>query len=969
MFTKKIHVFKAGDQTSAQGVQRNFSERDLKQVVDTYDPSIHEAPLVIGHAGDNDSTPAYGWIKGFSQQGGNLYADVAFTDTAKDLVKDGHYRKVSISFYSPESAINPHKGKWSARHLALLGASPPAVKGLEPFSFSEWEGCFDFAVALSPADIFDEELGPTIIVEKSPLQMLQEKLEEVRQDLSGSVKELQGNQQSQPTEELEEISSASIVEEPTAGQMANPDSEQFKETSKYVGREGTEITQQTADLEDQFPEEEFMEKGKISRKHDKGAHGQVMQVVENVYEEAHKEKQGYNDRLDESLGARNGKKSQSMKDRRDESEGMEKAMGKRKYAGDKSMDEKHAELSEEHKEKKQGYNDRLDESLGARNGKKSQSMKDRRDESEGMEKAMGKRKYAGDKSMDHSEMEFDEVSYKNSSNGKVSFGVKKEEIEGNEGRYETARSMDDGYVDRMKTGKAGADARTGRMATAKSSEQEDDRMHTAKNGEQQEDRMRTSKSGEFGKGDTGRWAGQQEDGYDKVHNMDQYDLAADEYPEPNQPETSDGTDPYGRKESATKIPVETEEGPDDTVFAVQMTNVMNDKGSRVMRQKSSSAPTQVATHNYMYGEPNANQMTGDDGVTTAKKGMNADKTVEHGEYDSGDLGGGASFKKLREEVGDGKPAKNKLLTPGAQDSLDDPAAIVGPDGAYAEGEYKSYKGDPKSKNKLLEPGAMDEVDMEAETVGPGGAYKEASLQQLREDIGDGKKSKARQLTPGAMDDVDTPAEMSKKSGGVYAEEHGERKDPYTKTGYGSTYDEGEGDSGVDEGEEDYNELSVDHACGMDYGMGMGTMGQKPDMGFQQKMYTELMNLKERYAELERRHAEEKRMHRMGQMASFVEALYEEGRLTDGIMPQNELLSYCEGLEFGTLEFSEGETSATKLLNLLSKLPPMVSFGEVAGGTFQYAEADLDPHARALQMVEQSEGKIDYVEALKKSMFN
>jgi hypothetical protein len=101
----------------------------------------------------------------------------------------------------------------------------------------------------------------------------------------------------------------------------------------------------------------------------------------------------------------------------------------------------------------------------------------------------------------------------------------------------------------------------------------------------------------------------------------------------------------------------------------------------------------------------------------------------------------------------------------------------------------------------------------------------------------------------------------------------------------------------------------------------------------------------------------------------VEALYEEGRLTDGIMPQSELISYCEGLEFGTLEFSEGETAATKLLNLLSKLPPMVSFGEVAAGTFQYAEEDLDPHARALRMVEESEGKMDYVEALKKTMFN
>ena len=47
--------------------------------------------------------------------------------------------------------------------------------------------------------------------------------------------------------------------------------------------------------------------------------------------------------------------------------------------------------------KKQGYNARLDDALGARNGKKSQSMKSRRKESEGMEKALGKAKFAGNK--------------------------------------------------------------------------------------------------------------------------------------------------------------------------------------------------------------------------------------------------------------------------------------------------------------------------------------------------------------------------------------------------------------------------------------------------------------------------------------------------------------------------------------------------------------------------------------------
>ena len=48
--------------------------------------------------------------------------------------------------------------------------------------------------------------------------------------------------------------------------------------------------------------------------------------------------QVYDARLDESLGARDGKKSQSFKDRRDESKGAEKAAGKRAYSAVSTMD-------------------------------------------------------------------------------------------------------------------------------------------------------------------------------------------------------------------------------------------------------------------------------------------------------------------------------------------------------------------------------------------------------------------------------------------------------------------------------------------------------------------------------------------------------------------------------------------------------------------------------------------------------
>ena len=55
-----------------------------------------------------------------------------------------------------------------------------------------------------------------------------------------------------------------------------------------------------------------------------------------------KKKQGYDDRLDDTLGEKDGKESdkeQSEKDRRDESKGEEKAKGKRAYSSDKEMDE------------------------------------------------------------------------------------------------------------------------------------------------------------------------------------------------------------------------------------------------------------------------------------------------------------------------------------------------------------------------------------------------------------------------------------------------------------------------------------------------------------------------------------------------------------------------------------------------------------------------------------------------------
>ena len=187
-----IHIFSPGTQTSAQGVTREFTSGDLKQVASSYNAELHEAPIRIGHE-DNDKVPSWGWVKQVKMKGQDLYAEVEFSPLMEDYVKNGLYRKVSASFYSPESKINPEPGNWSLRHVAMLGAQPPAVKGLKGFAYAEEsadEGVLDFAVEmkLSPDQVFDEDLGPTLREDQSPLEQLKDKLDEARTEMAQEEK-------------------------------------------------------------------------------------------------------------------------------------------------------------------------------------------------------------------------------------------------------------------------------------------------------------------------------------------------------------------------------------------------------------------------------------------------------------------------------------------------------------------------------------------------------------------------------------------------------------------------------------------------------------------------------------------------------------------------------------------------------------------------------------------------------------
>lgn len=142
---KPIQIFKPGKHVAMSGAALSFSESDLAATAAAYDPAKHEAPLVVGHPKHDD--PAYGWVGKLAFADGALDVEpVQVNADFAELVASGSFKKISASFYSPDSPSNPVPGVYYLRHVGFLGAQPPAVKGLRNPSFADAEqGVVEFA--------------------------------------------------------------------------------------------------------------------------------------------------------------------------------------------------------------------------------------------------------------------------------------------------------------------------------------------------------------------------------------------------------------------------------------------------------------------------------------------------------------------------------------------------------------------------------------------------------------------------------------------------------------------------------------------------------------------------------------------------------------------------------------------------------------------------------------------------------
>jgi len=125
MIETEIEVFRAGTPAA-----RGITAEQLAEVA-TYDCSEKLVPMCFGHP--TSDTPAAGGVGGFRAEGNRLFAKVAtLTEKAIEGIKSGEWLDRSMAFFHPDHEANPRPGKWSPRHVGLLGGAAPGIPGMAP---------------------------------------------------------------------------------------------------------------------------------------------------------------------------------------------------------------------------------------------------------------------------------------------------------------------------------------------------------------------------------------------------------------------------------------------------------------------------------------------------------------------------------------------------------------------------------------------------------------------------------------------------------------------------------------------------------------------------------------------------------------------------------------------------------------------------------------------------------------------
>lgn len=124
---KWCEIFRAGTYKDAKGKDLVYSDEDIETIAKNFNEGENStAPIVVGHPKSN--SPAYGWVDSLKAESGKLYASFKqVADEFAEWVNEGRYKNRSVSLY-PDRKL---------RHVGFFGATPPKVKGMPEYVFSE----------------------------------------------------------------------------------------------------------------------------------------------------------------------------------------------------------------------------------------------------------------------------------------------------------------------------------------------------------------------------------------------------------------------------------------------------------------------------------------------------------------------------------------------------------------------------------------------------------------------------------------------------------------------------------------------------------------------------------------------------------------------------------------------------------------------------------------------------------------
>jgi len=152
--TRMIEVFRAGKQTDSAGHTQEWTEADLDKMVTATEAIGEDVAWTIGHP-ESDTAPAFAWSSKWIRKGKSLYAEMKdITSELADMLKKKMFKNRSI-------ALRPDL---SLQHIALLGAAPPAVKGLAAMGFKSGDDIKLFNECFEDDNNFAEDNMKTKII-------------------------------------------------------------------------------------------------------------------------------------------------------------------------------------------------------------------------------------------------------------------------------------------------------------------------------------------------------------------------------------------------------------------------------------------------------------------------------------------------------------------------------------------------------------------------------------------------------------------------------------------------------------------------------------------------------------------------------------------------------------------------------------------------------------------------------------